>query len=202
MAEARRTLYRNTPAKVNSSEYIMFSGNSLVSQSVDGIGVFLKKLDSVVVEIKNVNTSLSSRIDKLEYELERKLTDKISQILDKRVTYKIKRINKSLDERLDTIRADFPSEIDTISGKINSVADSVQQIETVISTKSAGNISSGEDRTLNLVFRKMKETENENIIEKVNSLMKNQLRVDVTVASARRVVSQDNNTHFRFFYVQ
>ncbi|KAH3865999.1 hypothetical protein DPMN_029047 [Dreissena polymorpha] len=140
LADARRTLYGKTPAKVNNGHVTATAGSStenityqsVGSQPVDGIAMLLKKLDSVVVEIQNVSSSLSSRIDKLKAEIERKLTDKISQILDKRVTNEFKRVNTSLDERLDTFRADFQSEIDTISSKINSVADTVQQIETVL----------------------------------------------------------------------
>lgn len=61
MTEARRNLYGNTLAKMNSqlratassnSEKVTLTGQSLGSQPSDSIGMLLKKLDSVVVEIK------------------------------------------------------------------------------------------------------------------------------------------------------
>jgi len=175
LSNARRTLYGNTPAKD--------AGNVNSDDTVSScFQVILKRLDGVVseikTEIKTVNDRLSERIDKLETELERKLSDRVSQLVDKRVSNEIKRVHKAMDERFDTLKADITEDIDTISGKVSSITDTVQTL------------GAEEDRSCNIVIRKLPETVNENIKDKVQSFIHEQLKLDnVEVSSAKRTTN-------------
>ncbi|KAH3896035.1 hypothetical protein DPMN_020206 [Dreissena polymorpha] len=155
------------------------------AQSNSGIAVILQKLDRLSEEVKEVNRSLTDRIDTLENELERKLTekllDKMAQSIDRRVNNEMNKIHKSLDERIDTLRADITNELDTLSSRVNSMTDVLQTDQIC-------------DRSLNLVFRKVPETVNENIVDKINTIIKDHMHVnDVKASSAKRLPVRGND---------
>ena len=178
-ASARRTLYGQTPQKTNQ-EY-QPNDNQYCFAAI------MKKLESLSDEIKTVNKSLTDRIDTLEHDLEKKITEKLSekmsQAIDKRVNNEMKKVHKSVDERIDTLRADIQSDLETLTTRMNSVTE-------VMQTDSNSN-----ERSLNLIFRKLPETINENIEEKVNMIIKDHMKVsDVTLALAKRIPNANKDS--------
>lgn len=174
---ARRILYGQTPQKMN---YIQSNDQQCLSAS--GIDTILSKLDLLSYEIKMVNSSLTERIDVLEKDLERKLTEKMSQSIDKRVNSEMKRVHKTIDERIDSLKADINNELDSMSGRLNSISDVIQS-------------EGSNNRSMNLVFRKVPETVNENIEEKINMIIKDHMKVnDVKVSSANRVLNSNTES--------
>ncbi|XP_053378465.1 PH domain-containing rcdII-like [Mercenaria mercenaria] len=128
MANARRVLYGNTPGKSVSSERKL----SVQSNDQPSVVCIMMKLDDISNDIKKVNHDLSDRIDKLEVELGKrlseKLSDKICQQVDKRISVEIKRVNKAVDEKFDTVRTDMNSDMEEIQVKLNSITDTVQTL--------------------------------------------------------------------------
>ena len=151
-----------------------------------GLSIIMKKLDAISSEITTVKCSLTDRIDKLERELEQRLSDKICKQVDKqvekRLSSEMKKAQKSLDERFDTLKTDISEEIDAMSGKMNSLTDTLQAIKT-------------DDRSSNIVIRKLPESINEQIVNKVQTLIKDQLKLnDVQVIAAKRLQNyRDSN---------
>ena len=109
--------------------------------------------------------------------MEKRLNDKIAQILDKRVNSEMKRIRQDTEQRIDNVRGDLLTEVEELRVRMDSVVDSQQ---------GGGQYA----RTLNVAIRKLPQSVNEDTAEKVNRLIKDQLRIhDVEVASAYRVES-------------
>jgi hypothetical protein len=140
----------------------------------------MMKLDDISNDIKKVNHDLSDRIDKLEIELEKRLTeklsDKICQQVDKRINAEIKRVNKAVDEKLDTVRADVNNDMDEIQVKLISISDTVRAFKAT------------EDISNNIILRKLPETNNEHVVNKVQTLIHDILKLsNIEVVTARRV---------------
>ncbi|KAH3810400.1 hypothetical protein DPMN_138792 [Dreissena polymorpha] len=163
LANARRALYRHTPSKVDCSDVEQLStqihdgktdsvkssgvNGNMIDPTALGMALIMDKLESLAREIKNLSTSVTDRIDKLEVELEKKLSNKISNIIDKRITSEMKKVSHSIDEKVDTLRADISSDIDSLSGKVNSLSD-------IVNTLNPGTNVAKDVRKLNLIFRK------------------------------------------------
>jgi len=191
MAQARRALYGQTPGRsMSNSSATSNTENPAVLNSLR-LDQILNKIDSLATELKNVNKNVSDRIDKLEVDLEKKLsdrlTDKLAQTLDKRVNNEIKRMNKLLDERVDTLWADLNNDLDSINGKVSSLSDAIQTVQPPDANESK--------RKLSAVFRKLPESVNEKLDEKVNMIIKDHMKVDqVQVTSTQRIPNQNNGS--------
>ena len=103
---------------------------------------------------------LHESIDKFEAGLEQRISNKVAQLLDKRVNSELNRIRRDVDERLDSFKESFKAEIDEdfdiLTGKLNSLQP----------------LDHSHDRSLNIAIRGLPETPNENLNEKVNSIIK------------------------------
>ena len=199
IASARRSLYGRTPisdrnrderdngTKTKNSDHNISSDNmSTILQSLQNISSELKLVNTtlserITTEVKKVNDTVSKRMNKLEEDLDKRLSDKLAQLVDKRVNNEMKKIRSEVDSRINEIRSDINAEIDELGAKVNSITDTMQ-------------IDRGspcaEAKRLNVVVRNFPESVSENITEKVNNLIKNHIKVsDVTVSEANRLDS-------------
>lgn len=156
-SEARRTLYGQTSRKREELS---------ADKKFD---LILSMIENLATDLKSVNISVTQRIDRLEIELARKPTEKMSQSIDKRVNSQMKRVNKSMDELFDTLNADKGNDLETLNCKVELLRDAV-------------NVASGEDHTsyrgINVVLRNLLETVNERLEEKVNNIIKDHLKIN------------------------
>ncbi|KAH3847079.1 hypothetical protein DPMN_089393 [Dreissena polymorpha] len=70
----------------------------------------------------------------------------MAQLLDKRINIEVKRLDESVDERIDTLRADINSDLDSLMRKISFLTDAIQAFQ-----------PENEDTSCNLVFQKLNE---------------------------------------------
>ena len=73
-----------------------------------------------------MDATVSERITKLEADLDKRLSDRLTQIVDKRVNNEMKKIRSKVDSRMDNIRSDLSSELDELGAKVNSITDTLQ----------------------------------------------------------------------------
>ncbi|KAH3795614.1 hypothetical protein DPMN_149169 [Dreissena polymorpha] len=107
------------------------------------------------------------------------MSEKITQLIDKRINTEINRVNKAMNEHFDTIRADMSSEIDTLTGKMNSLSDTMQMLK--------NGSGSSSTRAFNVVIRKLPESVNEQLETKVNGIIKDHLGIsNITVKSVKK----------------
>ena len=109
-----------------------------------------------------------------------KIIDKMTKVLDKRISSESSRIRKDIDDKLRDLRKEFDIEISQLNKKLNEREPSANRI-----------VEETHDLSLNIVIRGLPETVNENVAEKVDALIKDGLKVKtVTVASAIRKISR------------
>lgn len=130
---------------------------------------------------------LENKIDQSEKKITDKLTDKVTKIIDKRVNTETARIRKEIEDKLSDLRSDFNNDLVQINRRIEERAD----IGSDQGTQSTGSNQNTTDLSLNVVIRNLPETINENVMTKVDAMIKDGLKIrDVTVASAVRKVSR------------
>ena len=94
----------------------------------------------------------------------------MAQIMDKRFTLEMKKLQREMDIRVCDIRADFQTDISEMAAKVESVSEGV----------SLGGQVDGTAR--NVVIRELPEHKGENMLVKVNNLFRDFLkRRDVSV---------------------
>ena len=139
----------------------------------------LKLLNGRIADLEQAldrkHESLGERIDQLENRLERKLSEKMAQIMDKRFTSEMKKLQREMDTRLSDIRADFQTDISEMAAKVESFSEGVN---------SGGQV---DGIARNVVIRELPEHEGENTLVKVNNLFRDQLKLrDVSATGAVR----------------
>ncbi|WAQ97664.1 hypothetical protein MAR_030354 [Mya arenaria] len=122
-------------------------------------------------------TSLSERVDKLEATIEQRISSKVSKLLDKRINSELNRIRRDVDDRMDVfkeiMRVDVSEEITELKAKVDSLADNRP--------------ASGNDISRNIIIRALAEIQNENTVSRVNTLVKDVLKLrGITCESAER----------------
>ena len=99
----------------------------------------------------------------------------MAQIMDKRFTSEMKKLQREMDTRLSDIRADFQTDISEMAAKVESVSEGVN---------SGGQV---DGIARNVVIRELPEHEGENTLVKVNNLFRDQLKLmDVSATGAVR----------------
>ena len=122
----------------------------------------------------------------MESGLEKWISNKVSQILDKRLNTEFNRIKSDVDKQIssfkDSIRAEVAADIDDINDKLSSL-------------RTEGPSShSHSDLSRNIIIRNLPETSSERIENMVNALFRDGLKLnDITVESAERKGSQEGS---------
>ena len=183
-ATARRSLYKPTPLpaprNINSSSA---AKSPAESDTQPDLRHLIATLSS---DMHMMFTSLTERIDKLESGLEERISTKVAQLLDKRVNTELGRIKKDINARLDTFRETLREQ----------VADDVEELSKKVETLSSSTTQQNKspDLTYNIVIRNLPETVNENITEKVNTIISESLNIaDVKISKAVRKTSDSSS---------
>ena len=138
-------------------------------------------LAALSADMHKMYTSLQDRIDKFEAGLEQRISNKVAQLLDKRVNTELNRIKKDVDERLEIFKQTFRDEISEELDGLNDKLSNMRVPETASDT----------DRSLNVAIRGLPESDNENLNSKVNSVLKDGLQTrNVSIKSTVRKVSK------------
>ena len=196
IANARRSLYGRTPAQekirdgnIKHSEIAVSSDNiSAIMLSLQNISSELKVVNTTLserisLEVKKVNesVSVSKRINKLETDLDKRLSDRLAQMVDKQMNSEVKMIRTEVDNRMGNIRSDLTSEIEEIGAKVNSIIDTLQ---------ADMDVPDSQNRHLKVIVRNFPESVNEYIEDRMKSLIRSHIEVDdVTVSAANRIES-------------
>ena len=141
-------------------------------------------ITKLYTNVRVVFFDLSSRIDRLESGLEKRITTKVAQILDKRVNSEFNRIQKDVDNQISSFKDSFRAEV---AADIEDINDRIGSLRTEGST-------SQPDLSRNIIVRNLPETTFERIESKVHALFRDGLKInDITVDSAERKVPQESS---------
>lgn len=174
-AKAKRSLYesRSKPAHGKSDRNIIVTEADVHVNSDPSLKQMIAKLSS---DMHMQYTSLSERIDKLEAGLEQRISQKVAQLLDKRVNTELGRIRTDIDKRLETFKSGI---LKDMSDKVAAGHDTCKQHA---------------DISLNVAIRGLDESVGENVDSRVNTLIKDGLSIrNVTVQLAERKKSENSS---------
>ena len=132
--------------------------------------------------MKTMFENLNRKVDTLASEIEERLTKKFSQLLDKRHSKEISKVKSDINSRIDIVKEDIYRDIENLDTQ-------VKDLSTERST-----LVQEDDIALRIVLRNVPETRNENVIDTVNGIMRDGLRLrDVSVKKAERKQSDSQN---------
>ncbi|KAH3746801.1 hypothetical protein DPMN_181217 [Dreissena polymorpha] len=150
--------------------------------------------DKLSSDVHMMYMGLNERFDQFEKTLESRITNKVSQILDKRVNSELEQIKRGVDQKLetkyeqfsDTVKADIADDLAAIWAQIDSLSTMRHPV-----TTSNNSQQITQDRTLNVVIRNLPETASESTSSKVNAMLKDGLKLsNITVSKAERKKSR------------
>lgn len=75
-------------------------------------------LMKVYSQMQNNFSVLGKRIDSIEANLEKKLTDKMTTVIDKRISSESVKLKKDMENKVHDIRKEFEADLDEISEKV------------------------------------------------------------------------------------
>jgi hypothetical protein len=175
----RRNLY--DPASPSTSDVIVTNADV----HVDGNSSVEHLITKLSLDMHMLFNSIKERMDKLETGLEQRIATKVSQILDKRINSELHRIRKDVDGRLDAFRESVRTDVTTDLNELKTKVDD-------FISNSNDRRCEGDDITLNVIIRDLPETTGENTLNKVNTLIKDGLKLrDVKCISANRKKSSN-----------
>ena len=69
---------------------------------------------------------MSNSLSKLETDLDKRLSNRLAELVDKRVNPEMKKARTEEDNRMCNIRPDMTSELEELGVKVNSITDTLQ----------------------------------------------------------------------------
>ncbi|CAC5385362.1 unnamed protein product [Mytilus coruscus] len=137
--------------------------DSQLSPEMFALTKMISKLSS---DMKTMFGDMNTRIIELEENLDRKLTAKFKQVLDKRVNSEMSNIRKEIDKTVNCLKKDFNQDLRVVEEKINEISVTAADSELK---------ASGIDR--NVVIRNLPESKSENLKLKVAALFTEGLKL-------------------------
>ena len=175
---ARRKLYRKDAQKFHVTDAeVHVSAQPSVEEMI-------KKMST---DMNMMFLALNEKFEKMESGLEQRISNKVAQLLDKRVNSELKKMKSDVDTKIDdfkeSIRADLAADLDDIREELRTVRPSADSIT-----------SRTKDLSQNVVIRNLPESHNENVKNKVNALFRDGLRLtDISVKDAERKQSHNSS---------
>ena len=173
LATAKRTIKQK---KVNGTSDGISAGGS-VPENAD-VKEMIAKLSA---DMHNLISGVNKKVESLEKSLEKKITENLTKYFDKRVSSESKKIRHEINERFDTLRSDVANDIEDMNDKIAEIN---------------ANMDTRDESTnlrLNVAIRDLPFNENESVVNKVNSLISDGVKIpDIKVVSAFRKESRDS----------
>jgi len=190
----KKSRHHETPARVTTrAKRSLYSSNTsdapvpaprtqadVNAKANDHLEQLITKLST---DVHTMFSNLTQRMEKLETGLEQRISNKVSQLLDKRVTTELNRVRKDVDKRIGEVKDSIIAEVSV----------DLEQINDKLASLTSGSASTSEpDIGLNVIVRNLGETTNENVPSKVNTLIRDGLKIpDVKVSKAERKQSRD-----------
>ena len=122
--------------------------------------------------------NLTIKIDTMASEFEKKLSQKVANMLDKRIGREIEKVQKDVDSRIMLIKDDLYDEMRGIDDKIEVLKSDIKDCD------------KANNRELYIVLWNVPERQKEVVPDVVNGILKDDLRLtDVSVKTAERIHS-------------
>lgn len=140
-------------------------------------------------EIDSVRSECNNKIEGLSKKIENKVTDSVQKRLDEKMKGAQADLKKSLSR---TVLKEVGDDINKAHDRMNRLDSSIKTLQDLVSDVMSQNdpLSRVEEREQNIIIRNLPETENENTLNKVHSLIKDGL--SLRDASCTRAVRKQS----------
>ena len=143
----------------------------------------VEAINKLTEQMRTSITELSARFDQMESSLDNKIKH---------------HVKNSVTPAFTKIKEEFNAEISKVREEIKAVSDQTSQtINQTYAQAAGGNSSAGSEiqtKSLNFVVRNLRESDRENVVEKVNNLITEGLKIrSISVADAVRKPSHNEN---------
>ncbi|XP_071132902.1 uncharacterized protein [Mytilus edulis] len=187
---------------MNDKVYIIEGDNtkSVTSELISSKSPEDKDLKAMVfdltVSMNSFCDKMTTRIDNIETSITKKISDMINKKVDtairklkNEVQKDINKISEKVDDNIITLKDNLKGEIEILRKKVTTATNTITQLP-----KKTAEMQNRTDTRLNAIIRNLPETRGENIISKVNGLIKDGLILkDVKIKSAERKISRRDN---------
>ena len=164
--------------------------NIMLTESNENVGGkdLLNVMNRFADEMSTMNRNMqkmwndvNSRMDKMAIDIEKRLTNKLSNTVDKRVNTEAAKLKREINQRIDDVRDDLCEDVKCLQQQIDEMpsklADTEEQTE----------------RSLNFCIRNHPQTERENVNTVVLDLLRDGLKLrDI---SFKKAVRKDRDDH-------
>jgi hypothetical protein len=165
---------------------VMTSSNANSSYCPEEEPSLMQLFAQLSADINMQFCAMNERMDKLESGLEQRISNKVAQLLDKRVNSEMTKISRKVEADIVSLREDLKADL----------ADELSEMNCKIQNISSGgnSVLVQPDLSLNVVIKDLSESPNENTKSKVNSLIRTGLKIaDVSCVKAERKKSSNVN---------
>ncbi|MES9880126.1 MAG: hypothetical protein ABW185_04515 [Sedimenticola sp.] len=172
---------KNKHTNAASDSFVLTQADVHMSADVNVRDVLVK----ISADMHAMWLSLSDRMSALESSIEKRVSAKLMNTIDKRMNSETTRLKKDIDSRFANITATLTADIDGVRREINKTTN-----------RKSDSANNGHEResNLNVIVRNLPESQNENIIQKLTAVVKDGLRLnDVVVTTAERKSSYSNS---------
>ncbi|VDH92414.1 Hypothetical predicted protein [Mytilus galloprovincialis] len=150
----------------------------------------------LTVSMNSFCDKMTTRIDNIETSITKKISDMINKKVDtairklkNEVQKDINKISEKVDDNIITLKDNLKGEIEILRKEVTNATNTITQLP-----KTTAEMQNRTDTRLNAIIRNLPETRGENIISKVNGLIKDGLILkDVKIKSAERKISRRDN---------
>lgn len=133
--------------------------------------------------------AVNEQICDLQKGLEQKIATKVAQVLDKRITGEMNKIQKVVDDKIQAIKSDIQAEV---SAELTVMNDKMAELSEKCVRSKGTSVPDSSDIALNVIITGLPEQANEVTVHKVNKLIKDGLKViNIEVEKAERKKSRD-----------
>ena len=160
------------------------SGGNISEQNfLSVMNRFADEMSKMANSMSKMKDDLNQRMDSIANDIEKRLANKISNIVDKRVNAESSKMSKTMNKRIDDIRDDMNAEIESIQQRIDEIPSSVNEsVEP-------------QEKHLNICIRNHPQRERENVNDIVSDLLIDGLQLrDTGFKKAIRKGRDDRNS--------
>lgn len=140
-------------------------------------------INKLSIDMRSMFSNVTTRIDDLETNLERKITHKVSQMVDKRINSEVTKVRKDVNSVVENLRADIDNDLKSVEDKLDEISEKIESTE-----------SADKDLSYNIVIRNLPESVNENLKVKVSALIREGLKLN-GVSICKAVRKQSRSVH-------
>jgi uncharacterized protein YoxC len=187
--KAKSTIDKQTskPDKILNEQLNPELSNTVISipeDCVDLVGVLNKIADgmnSMSLTMNKMHRQMNDKIEQVASTVEQKLSNKFSQLLDKRFNAERPKIKEETKKAVKEVKDEFDNDLKELQSQINDIANRTEEL------------TSYDNRALNICVRNHPQRENEDVKQLVYDLIHEGLRMqNIEIKSAERKSRSDN----------